>query len=75
MGLVKTRWPAGAGMTPPAKKGASAPPLHLYARGGNLAANCIPEGVVNWDSSNYEGFLAQRRLLVAAKIRKYYESL
>ena len=41
----------------------------------NLAANCIPEGVVNWDFSNYEEFLEQRRLLMAAKIRKYYESL
>ena len=41
----------------------------------NLAANCIPECVVNWDFSNYEEFLEQRRLLMAAKIRKYYESL
>ena len=73
MGLIKTRRLTRMNLS--AKKGASAPPLHLYASGGKFAANCRPEGVVNWDSSNYEGFLAQRRLRIAAKIRKYYESL
>ena len=41
----------------------------------NLRMNCIPEAVRNWDFSNYEEFLDQRRLLMADKIRKYYESL
>lgn len=41
----------------------------------NLKANCIPNGVFDWDFSNYEEFLAERRLLMAEKIRKYYESL
>jgi len=41
----------------------------------NLAANCIPESVVDWDFRNYEEFLDQRRMLMAAKIRRYYESL
>ncbi len=41
----------------------------------NLAANCIPVDVVKWDFSNYEEFLDQRRMLMADKIRKYYESL
>ena len=36
MGLIKTRWLAG--MTLSAKKGASAPPLHLYASGGKFTA-------------------------------------
>jgi len=41
----------------------------------NLRMNCIPEGVVNWDFTNYDEFLEQRRHLMAAKIREYYESL
>jgi len=41
----------------------------------NLRTNCIPEEVRNWDYSNYDEFLEQRRSLMAAKIRKYYEAL
>lgn len=41
----------------------------------NLAMNCIPEEVRNWDFSNYEEFLDQRRSMMAAKIRRYYEGL
>ena len=41
----------------------------------NLRMNCIPEAVRNWDFANYDEFLDQRRSLMAAKIRRYYESL
>ena len=41
----------------------------------NLEANSIPESVFNMDHQDYPTFLEQRRLLMAKKIRKYYESL
>ena len=42
----------------------------------NLKMNCVPEDIVNMSISDYETvFLPTRRKLMAAKIRKYYESL
>ena len=41
----------------------------------NLATNCIPEDVFEMDYTRYDEFLEKRRVLMAAKIRKYYESL
>ena len=41
----------------------------------NLADNCIPENVVEMDVSSYGSFLDARRKLMAAKIKRYYESL
>lgn len=41
----------------------------------NLASNCIPETVFEMDADCYESFLAARRLMMAQKIRRYYESL
>lgn len=41
----------------------------------NLAANCIPEGVFDMDASDYEDFLAERRMLMAKKIEVYFKSL
>ena len=41
----------------------------------NLDANCIPHDVVNMTYADYLEFLKQRRLLMAKKIRKYYEML
>lgn len=41
----------------------------------NLEANCIPMAVVDMDFSNYETFLAERRGLMARKIKEYYYSL
>ena len=41
----------------------------------NLTANCIPENICDLDSDLYPEFLEQRRLLMAQKIRSYYESL
>ncbi len=41
----------------------------------NLAANCIPESILNMDASNYEQFLLERRKLMAKKIKNYYYSL
>ena len=41
----------------------------------SLKANCIPEGVFHMTAKNYETFLAERRALMAQKIRRYFEGL
>jgi hypothetical protein len=41
----------------------------------NLDDNCIPRQVLTMTAQDYPDFLARRRKLMAAKIRKYYESL
>lgn len=41
----------------------------------NMRINCIPDEIINWDFSNYDEFLKARRLLMANKIRLFYESL
>ena len=41
----------------------------------NLVAHCIPEGMNEAEVSDYDGFLRQRRLLMAGKIRDYYKTL
>lgn len=46
--------------------------VQLY---NNLADNCIPNNVFEMGHEQYGTFLEQRRILMAKKIRKYYESL
>ena len=41
----------------------------------NMEENCIPESIVNMDYSHYPEFLAERRKMMAIKIKKYYDSL
>lgn len=41
----------------------------------NFEAHCIPESMLNGGSDDYEGFLMERRKLMAAKIKNYFESL
>lgn len=41
----------------------------------NLADNCIPESVFEMSHEDYGSFLEQRRMMMAKKIRKYYENL
>lgn len=41
----------------------------------NLDVNCIPHNIVNMTFTDYMDFLRQRRIMMAQKIRKYYESL
>lgn len=41
----------------------------------NLAENCIPESVIDMDASRYDEFLAERRKLMAALVRRYYMGL
>lgn len=42
----------------------------------NLETNCIPQEIVSWSIDDYESnFLPARRVLMAAKIRKYYNAL
>ena len=41
----------------------------------NLEMNCIPSDVFDMDFQDYPRFLEERRLLMAKKIRKYYENL
>jgi len=37
--------------------------------------HCIPEGMENKTVEHYEGFLQERRKLMAKKIKKYYWKL
>lgn len=41
----------------------------------NLEMNCIPSDVFDMEFQDYPRFLEERRLLMAKKIRKYYENL
>ena len=41
----------------------------------NLEANCIPFEVCTMDHTNYEEFLAERRMRMAQKIKAFYNSL
>ena len=42
----------------------------------NLETNCIPLDIVNWDSNQFlSSFLPQRRKMMAAKIKNYYQGL
>ena len=41
----------------------------------NLEANCIPHEIINMDAFQYDSFLAERRKLMAKKIKDYYYSL
>ena len=41
----------------------------------NLLAHCIPHGMEEAEVGDYDGFLKERRLLMAGKIRDYYRSL
>jgi hypothetical protein len=41
----------------------------------NFAENCVPVEFMDMDISDYQVFLDQRRRLMAAYIRKYYEGL
>lgn len=41
----------------------------------NLACNCIPDGIENMDYSKYDDFLKARRILMAQKIKNYYNKL
>jgi hypothetical protein len=41
----------------------------------NLQENCIPEGIFDETIKTYDDFLAERRLLMAGKIKAWFESL
>jgi hypothetical protein len=41
----------------------------------NLRENCIPEGMLDGTLKTYDDFLAARRLLMAAKIKSWFEGL
>ena len=41
----------------------------------NLAANCIPTSVINMTVADYDAFLIERRKLMAAKIKEYYQAI
>ncbi len=48
---------------------------NLPALQENLRMNCLPESVFEMTAEHYEDFLAQRRMLMAEKIREYYWGL
>lgn len=41
----------------------------------NMNTNCVPEDVFDMDHTRYAEFLEKRRIMMAKKIRAYYESL
>ena len=41
----------------------------------NLQTSCLPVDIESYDYANYEKFLGDRRILMAKKIKQYYESL
>ena len=41
----------------------------------NLAENCIPSNIYDMDVNDYDAFLAERRLLMADLIHRYYNAL
>lgn len=41
----------------------------------NLEMNCIPADIVNMSFEDYKRFLEKRRVLMAQKIKRYYQSL
>ncbi len=41
----------------------------------NLSENCIPNGIETMNVSSYDGFLRERRKLMAALIERYYKGL
>jgi len=41
----------------------------------NLRQNCIPESVIDMTVGEYDKFLEERRILMAQKIKNYYQSL
>ena len=41
----------------------------------NFRANCIPNGMEEMTFDDYSSFLSERRVLMAQKIRKYFEDL
>lgn len=41
----------------------------------NISMNCIPESIFNLEIKDYEQFLIERRILIAKKIKEYYELL
>ena len=41
----------------------------------NLTAHCIPQGMDTKTAESYDGFLMERRNLMAAKLRDYYKGL
>lgn len=41
----------------------------------NLAANCVPEEIMDMDVEQYDDYLKRRRELMAVKVRGYYEGL
>lgn len=47
----------------------------MQAMRANLRANCVPESMLDGQVPSYDDFLIQRRILMAQKIRAWFESL
>jgi hypothetical protein len=41
----------------------------------NLRVNCIPEAMLDGKIPDYDDFLAERRMLMAQKIKTWFETL
>ena len=47
----------------------------IDAFNANLEVNCIPAEIINMTAADYPDFLQKRRVLMAKKIKEYYQSL
>lgn len=41
----------------------------------NMQENCVPSSIFDMTFDNYQDFIAERRVLIAKKIREYYETI
>lgn len=51
------------------------PEVTEFASEQSFEVNAIPKELVNYDYSNYNDFLSQRRVLMASKVKRYYQQL
>lgn len=47
----------------------------IHALHSNLRGNCVPEVMWNGDAMEYDAFLEERRKLMAAKMKAYFQTL
>jgi|TARA_A200000113_G_scaffold144745_1_gene130202 hypothetical protein len=41
----------------------------------NMQENCVPSSIFDMTFDNYQDFIAERKVLIAKKIREYYETI
>lgn len=49
--------------------------MDVNALNANIAENALPPEIINMTVTDYDGFLSQRRHLMARMIEEYYKNL